>query len=333
MIKPVKFIIVAALLSLPQNSAFASDLFSDQKDSKNPSENKKDATKVDDDSPEKKYGLASSRVKRLDSSMKDAQQVLTNTEFSYFQNKYSALKEKVSADVGQGMSGQGYFDSMKLLENELSNSMETARQNYGQNKQKLDQSMSHLRAVFAERSSQMSREDQEDVSEMIEDLQSRARGIASNADTANRMSSLAEEAANMETTIIGKTMFNSGRRPDPLPPPVGSRNGAHSIEQSEEKKPQEIWWTRSGMKLGPMPVEHKASLYQIMTELEQKMKQLSDRGILGSMDKDQFDRRLNQQKMIIAGTPGGKISQTQEEVIRKDLEDMSNELKEFSQHF
>lgn len=298
------------------------------------SNNSSNQQEDDEDAAEKTYGSTlAPNIKRLDSNMKEAQQVLTNTEFLNFQSRYSGIKQNAAIEFNQGLKGTAYIEPMKQLESELNQSMDIARQTYKQNKDKLDQAMAHLRTAFSERSSALTREDQERLSDMIADLQSRINGIASGADTAARMATLAEEAAQMETTIVGRTLFNSAGEPQNRPSTPPSRR---SVQVSNDKKPTDDDWfntpIKPGTKLLPLPVIQKPPLDQVFKQVETIIQQLTDRGELGSLDKDQFDRRLSDNRKIISSTAKGKISQVQEETIRKELADIVNELKEFGRH-
>lgn len=275
---------------------------------------------------EEKYGATAASIKRLDPLMTDAQSTLSNTEYTYFQSKLNGLKESAANDWGVGrQKGWSFVEPLKSLESELSNSIEQAKQSNSENKLKLDNALEHLHATFSDRRDSLSRQDQARFIDMMDDLENRARSVTSSAETANRMATLTEEIANLETTIVGKTLFNN----------TSARSDQDSRGQKsssirvlpDNQKPKNDDPPPIPVPLTPLIDPPKPALPQVVNQIESLIKQLVSRGSLGTLDEEQFRRRLSLQKDLMQEKQP-PISFAQQEIIRKELEQLLSELSD-----
>ncbi len=287
-----------------------------------------------------KYAGTAEALKKMESALKTAQGVLSGDQLTYFQSRLDTLKQTAASDVANGGDGSAFAAPMQSLQSELSSAVEQTKQSLSQNKLSLTQAIERLHRTYSERCNQLSPADQNQISDMIADFESRVGLVDySSLDSAQRISTLTLEAATLENTIIGRTLI----RPSYSPQRDSRPNVARNDEAQDKQAPVDASGARSAptgnsenaiyatkeKTLQPLVETPKIPINTLIENIESQIKALCERGVLGTFEQEDYDKRLAIQKKASQSLAdqNGKLSNAEDASIRAELEQMKKELQ------
>lgn len=275
------------------------------------------------------YGVVTSTIERIESTLNNAQKTLSDSDYYEFQNKLYTLKQNASLELSRGSDASSQVSPAQSLESDLSNRIRESSQQTGGKKSTLENLAIRLEATLNSKAERLSADDLDILRRELADFKARSALPAAYSDEL-QFNKLIREGNELELAIRNKSMFTIGhghltftkdenvdsknklevKKEEPLPStsPPGQKPGT---QIREPKKP-------------PVPI------HKLIDIIENELMEFHDKRQLGSFDIDSFSEKLLGIKRNLQVMMGktGRLSFRQESVVREELETLRQEISD-----
>lgn len=289
------------------------------------------------------YGAVTGQLQKIDDALQ-SQTTLSNTEYLSFRERWRSLCKSASYELSRGADASAMINPVESLDQELANRIREASQQNGSRKSRLEQELSRVELVYANRKRELKVEDSDHFSEMLASLRNRVEQKLSNLDdqTAEKFM---REAHDIEAEIIDNILFkknrhsNSSEQETSLFPKKEERSistpMSNSTDRTTNGASEKASTSKDGSEQSIKPTSMKRPVKKalmpipkIIERIENELMDYHDKKQIGSFDMDSFTDRLLKAKrnLHVMLSKTGRISARQEYVIRGDLEQLREDI-------
>jgi hypothetical protein len=281
------------------------------------------------------YGAINGSIGRIQSKLESSRNVLSATDLSSFSERVKTLKQSALYDIDNGGQGKDMVGPATSLEKDIDNSIAQAAQALKDNRIRLEDARSRMHNALSSKRVYLGNS-QAEIEDMVSDFDMRVKKF--DFQDPAILANLLGEASTLEQTINSTAMSHRIHQQSSSPfgnpsfmdtPPASAQTSAVEKTSPQTASPK----GSAGLNVTPVakPIyEQRESLSELIANIENTIKRLSTRQVVGTFELDEFNHRLDVQKQNLKtlSQPSGKLSFNQEQSIRTELEHLRTDLKE-----